>query len=238
MTRLSRSAPEKGPPRPPGPRWIFLYVAGIATAVFVVGSLLSGIAVRTVSYTEFKQKLRAGEIAEVVVSEARVRGTLKKSEEQVSAVRVDDPALMAELEQQGVTVTGEVPGGGVNVLIWLLPMALIFYMWTRGMRGIGDAQGLGALSFGRSRAKVYAEDDVQVTFADAAGAQETRNGIRILPDQVAANWSAERLIPAIRDQPPAKALDQALDGIAARYGMHTADFVAMQLEYPKETAPQ
>jgi putative intracellular protease/amidase len=72
-----------------------------------------------------------------------------------------------------------------------------------------------------------------VTFAGAAGAQETRNGIRILPDQVATSWPAEHLIPPIADRQPAKALDQALDGIASRYGMRTADMVAMQLEYPK-----
>ncbi len=77
-----------------------------------------------------------------------------------------------------------------------------------------------------------------VTFAGAAFAQETRNGIRIVPDQVAASWPAERLVPVTGNQPPAKALDQALDGIAARYGRRTAAFVAMQLEYPKEMEPQ
>ena len=72
-----------------------------------------------------------------------------------------------------------------------------------------------------------------VTFAGTAGAQQTRNGIRIFPDQVATSWPAEQLLPAIGDRQPAKALDQALHGIAARYGMRTADFVAMQLEYPE-----
>ena len=45
-------------------------------------------------------------------------------------------------------------------------------------------------------------------------------------------------LPAIEDQQPAKALDQALHAIAARYGVRTADFVAMQLEYPRQRAPQ
>jgi putative intracellular protease/amidase len=77
-----------------------------------------------------------------------------------------------------------------------------------------------------------------VTFAGTAGAQRTRNGIRIIPDQVATSWPAERLLPAIGDQQPAQALDQALHGIAARYGMRTADFVAMQLEYQRQRAAQ
>jgi hypothetical protein len=76
-----------------------------------------------------------------------------------------------------------------------------------------------------------------VTFAGTADAQQTRNGLRILPQQVAASWPAERLLPAIGDLPPATALDRALVAIEARYGTPTADFVAMQLEYPRHGAP-
>jgi hypothetical protein len=76
-----------------------------------------------------------------------------------------------------------------------------------------------------------------VTFAGTAGAIATRNGIRILPDEVAVNWPAERLLPAIGVAPPAKALDQALSAIEARYGASTSDFVAMQLEYPRQGSP-
>jgi putative intracellular protease/amidase len=77
-----------------------------------------------------------------------------------------------------------------------------------------------------------------VTFASAAGAQQTRNGIRILPDEVATSWPAERLLPSVGDRKPAEALDNALNGIAARYGTRTTDFVAMQLEYPRHRATQ
>jgi putative intracellular protease/amidase len=70
-----------------------------------------------------------------------------------------------------------------------------------------------------------------VTFARTEDALETRSRIRIIPDKVAMSWSAEHLLPAIGSQRPAQALDQALQGIAARYGIPTADLVAMQLEY-------
>jgi putative intracellular protease/amidase len=77
-----------------------------------------------------------------------------------------------------------------------------------------------------------------VTFAATADAQQTRNGIRIYPDQVAASWPAERLLPSVENRKPAQALDDALQGIAARYGTRTTDFVAMQLEYPRHRATQ
>jgi putative intracellular protease/amidase len=106
--------------------------------------------------------------------------------------------------------------------------------WRREQLGIELMSGVDEVSLAlvadawsrtyRSRA---------VTFSRTDGAQQTLNGVRVLPDQVAASWSAEELLPAIGDRQPARALDEALDGITTRYGMPTADFVAMQLEYPR-----
>jgi cell division protease FtsH len=166
----------------PGPvqGWLLVYVISTAIAVMVVGTLLSGVAARRVSYSEFKQMVRANEVAEVVVGSPRLRGSLKKNDEQITVIRVDDPSLVPELEQHGVKVTGEVQTGGWDWLLWwVLPVALIFYMWTRGVSGL---QGQGALSFGRSRAKVYAEDEVKITFADVAGIDDAIEELREIVD--------------------------------------------------------
>jgi putative intracellular protease/amidase len=72
-----------------------------------------------------------------------------------------------------------------------------------------------------------------VTFAGTDAAQLSRNGIRIVPDRVTTRWPGNGLLPPIESSKPARALDGALRAIAARYGAPTADFVAMQLEYPK-----
>ncbi|HYH23180.1 MAG TPA: DJ-1/PfpI family protein [Azospirillum sp.] len=111
-------------------------------------------------------------------------------------------------------------------------------VWNHERLGIELAPGIDEVSLAlvadawsrtyRSRA---------VTFAGTAGAQRTRNGIGVVPDRVATSWPTEERIPAIGDRPPAHALDQALHGIAARYGTRTADFVAMQLEYRREPPP-
>ncbi len=71
-----------------------------------------------------------------------------------------------------------------------------------------------------------------VTFSRTAGPQRTRNGLRILPDEVGARPAEGTLLPAIGDRKPAIALDDALRAIESRYGERTADVVAMQLEYP------
>lgn len=73
-----------------------------------------------------------------------------------------------------------------------------------------------------------------VTFA-ATAVVESRSGFRILPDKVTNDPPEGAMLPAIRDEPPARALDRALQAIEGRFGTPTADFVAMQLEYPRRT---
>jgi transcriptional regulator GlxA family with amidase domain len=106
--------------------------------------------------------------------------------------------------------------------------------WNREELGIELTSGVDEVSLAlvadawsrtyRSRA---------VTFSPTDEAKPSRNGMRIIPDQVSTSWPAAKLLPAIGDRRPAKALDEALQGIDARYGARTAEFVAMQLEYPR-----
>jgi hypothetical protein len=77
-----------------------------------------------------------------------------------------------------------------------------------------------------------------VTFTRAPGAVKTRDGIRLLAAQVAGTWPADELIPAIGNRKPAEALDETLREIGVHYGTRTTDFVTMQLEYPRDAAPE
>jgi transcriptional regulator GlxA family with amidase domain len=109
-------------------------------------------------------------------------------------------------------------------------------LWNREQLGIELTPGVDEVSLAlladawsrtfRSRA---------VTFSRTDGAQQSRNGIRIVPDQVVASWPRARLLPALGDRPPARVLDEALDEITARYGMPTGDFVALQIEYARRS---
>jgi putative intracellular protease/amidase len=105
--------------------------------------------------------------------------------------------------------------------------------WNREQLGMELAPGIDEVSLAlvadawsrtyRSRA---------VTFSRTESAIETRHGIRIVPDRVATTWPAARRLAGMDGRPPARALDDTLDAIAARYGSRTATFVATQLEYP------
>jgi putative intracellular protease/amidase len=72
-----------------------------------------------------------------------------------------------------------------------------------------------------------------VTYASAAGAIESANGVRIMPDRVASGWPTDRMLPPVGRHKPSEALDQALAGIRDYYGARTAGIVATQLEYPR-----
>jgi transcriptional regulator GlxA family with amidase domain len=111
--------------------------------------------------------------------------------------------------------------------------------WAHEKLGIELKQGVDEVSLAlvadawsrtyRSRA---------VTFARTASAVLSRNGMKILPDEVAADWPAGRRLPDIGDRKPADALDDTLQAIAARYDARTTDFVAMQLEYPRQRSTE
>jgi putative intracellular protease/amidase len=110
----------------------------------------------------------------------------------------------------------------------------VMAFWNREQFGIALEPGMDEVSLALvadAWSRTYRSN--AVTYAPAAAAVETRNGMRIVPDQVARSWPAERQLPAMVDRPPAQALDEALRAIEGRYGPNTAHVVAMQLEYPR-----
>jgi putative intracellular protease/amidase len=103
--------------------------------------------------------------------------------------------------------------------------------WNRDRFGVALEPGMDEISLALvtdAWSRTYRSS--VALFAASPAAVTTRNGVRVLPDEVTASWGGERLVP---DKPPADALDGALREIAARHGQNTAAVVAMQLEYPQ-----
>ncbi|MDQ3214101.1 MAG: ATP-dependent zinc metalloprotease FtsH [Acidobacteriota bacterium] len=140
-------------------------------------SLQSG---ETIPYSTFKQFVREGKVQEVAVAEDRVHGTLKDAAKPrpFSAVRIEDPKLLEELEKSGIKYTGEIPSRWVGeVLGWVIPLIFLVALWSFFFRRMGGAEG-GVMSFARSKAKIYADDDVKVRFGDVAGVDEAEDELR------------------------------------------------------------
>jgi putative intracellular protease/amidase len=119
----------------------------------------------------------------------------------------------------------------------LTVMGNVAAIWNREKLGLEVAPGIDEVSLAlvadawsrtyRSRA---------VTFAASPGAIATRNGIRIVPDQVGGNRPNGDVVDSFGNRPPAQALDDVLASIETRYGPRTRYVVAMQLEYPRLTS--
>jgi cell division protease FtsH len=170
--------------RPSRRAWVFYLVLGLFAATLLARPSATG---ARIAYSDFKQKLAAGQISEVELGKDRVRATpadpaAKKRGERWVTMRVDDPDLVKQLEAQHVTFTGMPDGDWFSSLfmVWLLPMILLGGFWLLVLRRMRP--GAGVMSIGRSRAKLVAEEGTGVTFADVAGVDEAVDEVREIVD--------------------------------------------------------
>jgi cell division protease FtsH len=141
---------------------------------------------RTVPYSEFKTMVQNGQVAEVLIGDQTIRGTLKQGpgasgdekSRQFTTTRVEDPKLAEELQARGVKFSGEAVNRWLpDLLGWVLPVLFIVALWGFFFRRMGGAEG-GVMSFARSRAKIYADDEVKVKFSDVAGVDEAEDELK------------------------------------------------------------
>jgi cell division protease FtsH len=131
-------------------------------------------------YSEFKKAVQAGQISEAQLGREQIRGLIKEGDKlkKFTTVRVEDPNLIALLEEKGVEYSGQPENTLLtNVLSWVIPPLIILAIWIVLLRRMGPG-GAGVMSFGRSRAKIYAEDETKVTFNDVAGVEEAKEELQ------------------------------------------------------------
>ncbi|HZF97777.1 MAG TPA: ATP-dependent zinc metalloprotease FtsH [Pseudoxanthomonas sp.] len=167
---------------------LWVVVAVVLMVVFQSFSpKLGGAAAKEVTYTEFLQEVDNGRITSAHFTN---KGTLttnvinfKRSDGSGGTVNgPQDNFLVNQLVNNGVTITRDEPASGISlgsILMNFLPVLLIIGFWIfimRQMQG-GGGGAKGAMSFGKSRAKLQGEDQVKVTFADVAGCDEAKEEV-------------------------------------------------------------
>jgi cell division protease FtsH len=132
-------------------------------------------------YSEFKQLIRSNQVGEVTVGDQTIHGTLKterNNSRTFTTTRIEDPKLVEELDSHGVKYTGEFVSRWLpEVLGWIVPLLLLVGLWSFFFRRMSGAEG-GVMSFARSKARVFSEDDVKVSFADVAGVDEAEQELK------------------------------------------------------------
>ncbi len=179
--RERRPADRRSPATPQRPGSAIWYILGVMFVLALAQAYFLAPGGRAIPYSEFKSLVRGGQVAEVTVGDQAVRGTLRKDDGKGTAftsTRIEDPKLVEDLEAHQVKYTGEVVSRWLpEVLGWIVPLLLLVGVWSFFFRRMGGAEG-GVMSFARSKAKVFSEDDVKVSFQDVAGVDEAEQELR------------------------------------------------------------
>jgi ATP-dependent Zn protease len=109
-------------------------------------------------------------------------------------VRIEDPKLVDELDAAGVKFRGERPGLMSQLLLsWIVPLGIMILIWTFIGRRISGA-GESILGFGRSKARLVAEQETGVTFKDVAGCEEAKYELQEVVDFLKQWRAAEDVV--------------------------------------------
>ncbi len=141
-------------------------------------------AIEPLAYSDFLRELKAGNVQDITIAANVIQGRLKKAlpdgRQQFATTRVD-PELAKDLDTYGVKFTGVIENTFFKDLLgWVVPALAFAGIWFFLIRRLQDRSGVGTglLAIGKSKAKVYVETDVKVTFEDVAGVDEAKQELK------------------------------------------------------------
>lgn len=139
-----------------------------------------------IPYSQFLKEVDQGMVNAVTVEDGKIiKGITKNNRRFVTYMPTQDGALLGELLKNKVEVSGQEKQQEsflLHLFINWFPMLLLIGVWVFFMRQMQGGGGRGAMSFGRSRARLLGEDQVKVTFADVAGVDEAKEEVKELVD--------------------------------------------------------
>ena len=140
----------------------------------------------SLSYSQFIQSVKMGQVQSVMIDENVIKGKMQTGEH-FKTYAPNDPHLVDDLLEGGVEIKAlppEQPSFLMQLLVSFGPILLLIAVWVFFMRQMqgGGAGGRGAMSFGKSRARMLEEDQIKVTFSDVAGCDEAKEEVEEMVD--------------------------------------------------------
>ncbi len=161
--------------------YVFIALWGV---ILLHNLWLQATQIEQIPYSQFQAYLDEDLIEEIRISNNYIQGTLKRPLEgqprQFVTIRVE-PDLADKLAMSDLRFAGEIETTFLrDFLSWIIPVLLFVGIWLFFMRRFAQKQGLGGgfMSIGKSKAKVYMEQDVKVTFNDVAGVDEAKTELQ------------------------------------------------------------
>ncbi|MBN2033983.1 MAG: ATP-dependent zinc metalloprotease FtsH [Deltaproteobacteria bacterium] len=162
---------------PPKARFsIWYFLVAFLLFSYLQQSLFSA-KVETIPYGQFKQYVAEGSAGDLTIGPENITGTLKFGErepdQRFTTIRVNDPDLVKDLDERRISYTGHYESKFLrSILSWVIPIGIFFLIWRYAIKKMGP--GMGVMSFAKSKAKIFAESETKVTFADVAGIDEAK----------------------------------------------------------------
>ncbi|GAB3682461.1 ATP-dependent zinc metalloprotease FtsH [Salinisphaera aquimarina] len=143
-----------------------------------------------IPYSQFLTQVKSGGVSQVHIEDQRIRGQLKSGQKFATySPESDNKAMIGTLMDNSVEITGEPPDQGSflkQILISWFPFLLLIGVWIYFMRQMqGGGGGRGAMSFGKSKARMMQADQIKITFADVAGVEEAKSEVQELVEFLA-----------------------------------------------------
>jgi len=165
---------------------LWLVIAVVLMSVFQNFSGKETSKVQT-DYTRFLTDVKSGNINRATIDKdtGAINGMRRNGEEFVTYIPYLDMKLMDDLIENNVAVFGKPPEESsilTTIFISWFPMILLIGVWIFFMRQMQGGGGRGAMSFGKSKARLLGEDQIKTTFADVAGCDEAKEDVSELVD--------------------------------------------------------
>lgn len=140
----------------------------------------------SLSYSQFVQAVKSGQVQHVVIADNIIQGSMQNGEH-FRTYKPEDPHLVDDLLANNVEIRAQPPEQAsllMQLLVSFGPILLLIGVWVFFMRQMqgGGAGGRGAMSFGKSKARMLEQDQIKVTFADVAGCDEAKEEVEEMVD--------------------------------------------------------
>ena len=170
---------------------MLLLVAALVTLVCMsfFMKMLSGVSNQEITYNEFLEKVDAGEVESVEITDEQINIVPKSDAKENPFMpaeeityytgRVEDATLISHLLEKDVKINGEIPDNSgflLSILLtYVLPFVVIIFLFNFLMKKMSG--GGGPMGVGKSNAKVYVQKETGVTFKDVAGEDEAKESL-------------------------------------------------------------
>ena len=158
---------------------LWYVLLGIWVVLIIQSYISSMFAVQTIPYSQFLNLLKSGKIVEVAITANQIQGKMKTDggapdEAKAFKTILVDPELSTVLEQYKIVFKGEIESTFLRDLFsWVFPIILFVGIWYFFMKKMG-AQQAGFMTLGKNKAKIYMQNELNVTFKDVAGVDEAK----------------------------------------------------------------